>query len=289
MPTGTATIMDGKAVPQQVLDRCAARVKEIVASSLVTPCLATVLVGDDPGSATYVRMKAKRCEAVGMRSLRVEMPATTPTQELVAKITELGAAPDIHGILLQHPVPRHIDERAAFEAIPGEKDVDGVTIQSFGVTSFGLRRGGYGSCTPAGIMRLLGAYHVNPAGKHAVVIGRSPILGKPMAMMLLAKDATVTICHSKTQDLAGVVRRGDIVVAAVGRARFVRGDWIKEGAVVIDAGYSEGNIGDVDFDAASARASLITPVPGGVGPMTIATLIDQTATAAARQLNVSID
>ncbi|MCC7193538.1 MAG: bifunctional 5,10-methylene-tetrahydrofolate dehydrogenase/5,10-methylene-tetrahydrofolate cyclohydrolase [Phycisphaeraceae bacterium] len=287
MSIATAKIMDGKAVAQQVLDRCALRVKEIIAASGVTPCLATILVGDDPASATYVKMKGKRCEAVGMKSLRVEMPSSTTTAELIAKIRELGSSRSVHGILLQHPVPHHIDERAAFEAIPGEKDVDGVTIQSFGVISFGLPTGGYGSCTPAGIMRLLDAYQINPAGKQAVVIGRSPILGKPMAMMLLARDATVTICHSKTRNLPEIVRQGDIVVAAVGRARFVQGEWIKQGSVVIDAGYSEGNIGDVDFDSAAARASLITPVPGGVGPMTIATLIDQTAIAAARQLKIS--
>jgi len=280
--------MDGKLVSQQVHDRCAVRVKKIVEKSLVTPCLATILVGDDPASATYVKMKGKRCEAVGMRSLRVEMPASTTTEQLVTKITQLGQDPAVHGILLQHPVPHHIDERAAFEAIPASKDVDGVTIQSFGAVSFNLPTYGYGSCTPAGIMSLLEAYKVNPSGKHAVVIGRSPILGKPMAMMLMAKDATVTICHSRTNkaDLPGLVRQGDIVVAAVGKAKFVQGDWIKDGAVVIDAGYSAGNIGDVDFDAASKKASMITPVPGGVGPMTIATLIDQTATAAARQLGV---
>lgn len=283
----TAIILDGKATAQNVFDRCAARVKTILEKTGVQPCLATVLVGDDPGSATYVKMKAKRCESVGMKSLRVELPATTTTVELLQTLRQLGADPTVHGILLQHPVPRHIDERVAFEAIPAEKDVDGVTIASFGAISFDLP--GFGSCTPAGIMRLLSAYKVDPAGKHAVVIGRSAILGKPMAMMLLAANATVTICHSKTRDLPGLVAQADIVVAAIGKARFVRGEWIKPGAVVIDCGYTEGNIGDVDFDGAVSRASMITPVPGGVGPMTIATLIDQTSIAAARQLNLRLD
>jgi methylenetetrahydrofolate dehydrogenase (NADP+)/methenyltetrahydrofolate cyclohydrolase len=219
-----------------------------------------------------------------MRSVRLELPAATTTGELVARLEALGRDPAVHGILLQHPVPKHIDEREAFEAIPGAKDVDGVTIHSFGTTSFGLP--GFGSCTPAGIMRLLDAYGVKPAGMHAVVIGRSPILGKPMAMMLLAADATVTVCHSKTRDLPRIVGEGDLVVAAVGRANFVKGDWIKSGAIVVDAGYNAGNVGDVDYGAASARAGMITPVPGGVGPMTIATLIDQTAIAAARQLGL---
>ena len=208
----TATILDGKTTAQSVFDRCAARVKTIVEKTGVRPCLATVLVGEDPGSATYVKMKAKRCESVGMTSLRVEMPSTTTTVELLNKLRELGADPAVNGILLQHPVPKHIDERVAFEAIPAEKDVDGVTIASFGAVSFDLP--GFGSCTPAGIMRLLAAYKVDLAGKHAVVIGRSAILGKPMAMMLLAANATVTICHSKTRDLPGLVAQADIVVAA---------------------------------------------------------------------------
>ena len=282
----TAKIMDGKLVSQQVLDRCAQRVQTIIQKSGVTPCLATILVGDDPASATYVKMKGKRCEAVGMKSLRVELPAATTTEQLIAKVKALGGDPAVHGILLQHPVPHHVDERAAFEAIPAAKDVDGVTIQSFGAVSFNLPTYGYGSCTPAGIMRLLEAYNVNLTGKHAVVVGRSPILGKPMAMMLLAKDATVTVCHSRTRDLPEMVKQADVVVAALGKARFVKSEWIKLGAVVIDAGYTAGNIGDVDYEPAAARASMITPVPGGVGPMTIATLIDQTATAAARQLGV---
>ena len=280
-------ILDGTKTSKEVLENCAKRVEQIKQKSGVQPCLVTVLVGSDPSSATYVKMKGKRCEAAGMRSMKVEMPEETTTEQLVAKLTELGADPAVHGILLQHPVPKQIDERAAFEAIPGVKDVDGVTIQSWGAISFDLPGYGYGSCTPAGIMSLIHAYELPIKGKHAVVVGRSPILGKPMAMMLLAEHATVTICHSRTQNLPDVVRLGDIVVAAVGKPEFVQGDWIKDGAVVIDAGYNPGNVGDVHYDSAAEKASYITPVPGGVGPMTIATLIDQTATGAARQLGLT--
>ena len=276
--------MDGKATASIVLDRCAQKVQQIRAASGVTPCLATVLVGEDPASATYVKMKQKTCERVGMISMKIELPASTSTADLVRQIEELSLDAAVHGILLQHPVPHQIDERAAFEAIAPGKDVDGVTATGLGRMWLGLP--GFGSCTPAGIMTLLREYKVELAGREAVVIGRSPILGKPMAAMLCNAHATVTICHSRTKNLAEVVSRADILVAAVGKAKFVKGDWVKEGAVVIDAGYNAGNVGDVDFDAALPKASLITPVPGGVGPMTIATLIDQTADAAAAELKV---
>ncbi|MEX0741763.1 MAG: bifunctional 5,10-methylenetetrahydrofolate dehydrogenase/5,10-methenyltetrahydrofolate cyclohydrolase, partial [Phycisphaeraceae bacterium] len=275
-------LINGKAVAQRVLDECRVKVERITESSGMTPCLATILVGHDPASATYVRMKRKRCDAVGMASMAVELPEETTTQQLVDKVSQLSEDPAIHGILLQHPVPKQIDERAAFEAIAPEKDVDGVTATSMGRMWLGME--GFGSCTPAGIMTLLKAYEIDPAGMDAVVIGRSPILGKPMAGMLTNAHATVTICHSRTRDVPGIVRRADLIVAAVGRPKFVQGDWVKEGAVVIDAGYNEGNVGDVDFDAAVERASKITPVPGGVGPMTIATLIEQTVEAAGRIL-----
>lgn len=274
-------LMDGKAVSKKMLDRTAERVAIVKHNTGITPCLATVLVGDDPASATYVKMKRKRCEAVGMESLRVEMSAETTTEQLVARIKELSDDKKINGILLQHPVPDQIDERAAFEAIAPGKDVDGVTIYSFGAAAFDLP--GFGSCTPAGMVRLLDEYDVDVKGKHAVVIGRSPILGKPLSMMLLARHATVTICHSRTQDLSAIVRQADVICACVGRANFVKGDWVKNGAVVLDAGYNEGNMGDVDFNEVAPKASLITPVPGGVGPMTIATLIEQTCYAAAEQ------
>ncbi len=282
--------MDGKALSQKVLAATADRVAAIREASGVQPCLATVLVGADPASVTYTRMKRKRCEKVGMRSVKVELPEDTSTQQLVDRVAELGADPSVHGILLQHPCPAGIDERAAFEAIPVSKDVDGVTYGSFARMFFpGEDRGGFESCTPGGIMRLLDAYDVPLSGASAVVIGRSAILGKPMAGLLLGRHATVTVCHSRTTDLAERVREADVVVAAVGKPAFVRGDWIKPGAVVMDAGYNAGNVGDVDFTQASQRAGMITPVPGGVGPMTIAVLIEQTARAAASQLGVAAD
>jgi len=200
----------------------------------------------------------------------------------VKQIRDLSADAAVDGILLQHPMPAHIDERAAFEAISPAKDVDGVTMHSFAAMAFG--EPGFYSCTPGGIVRLLDAYDVELAGHHAVVVGRSPILGKPVGMLLLAREATVTFCHSKTVGLADVVRQGDVVVAAAGKRELIRGEWTKPGAVIIDAGYNQGNIGDVDFAGASTNASLITPVPGGVGPMTIATLVQQTVAAAEQAL-----
>jgi methylenetetrahydrofolate dehydrogenase (NADP+)/methenyltetrahydrofolate cyclohydrolase len=277
-------LMSGTELAKTIVERAAKRADEYTRRTGTPPCLATVLVGDDPASATYVRMKQNRSRRAGIASRHVALAATTTTVELVDTIGSLSADPSVHGILLQHPVPSQIDERAAFEAIAPAKDVDGVTMHSFGSMAFGER--GFESCTPAGIIRLLDHYDVPVAGQHAVVIGRSPILGKPAAMLLLARNATVTICHSRTRDLPSVVRTADIVVAAVGRPEFVRGEWIKPGAVVVDAGYNEGNVGDVEFAGASERADLITPVPGGVGPMTIAVLLDQTVEAAHRQADL---
>ena len=271
-------ILNGTQVAKEVLEGAKAKVARLVAESGVTPCLATVLVGDDPASATYVRMKQNRCADVGMTSRKVDLPASTTTEELLAEITSLAADQQVNGILLQHPVPPQIDERAAFEAIGAAKDVDGVTATGLGRMWLGLDV--FGSCTPAGIMRLLQAYGVELEGLSAVVLGRSPILGKPMAAMLLDANATVTICHSRTQNIAEIVSASDVVVAAIGKAEFVKGSWIKPGAIVVDAGYNAGNVGDVEYAPAFEHASLITPVPGGVGPMTIATLIDQTADAA---------
>jgi methylenetetrahydrofolate dehydrogenase (NADP+)/methenyltetrahydrofolate cyclohydrolase len=231
-------------------------------------------------------MKRKRCEDVGMKSLAVELPLGTSTEELVDEILGLASNPSVHGILVQHPVPAPIDKRAAFEAIPVEKDVDGVTSATLGRVILGMP--GFAACTPKGIMHLLDEYNVELDGSHAVVIGRSPILGRPMASMLINRHATVTLCHSRTRSLPSLVRHADVIIAAVGKPRFVKGGWIKIGAVVIDAGYNPGNIGDVDFEGAIEPCSLITPVPGGVGPMTIATLIEQTADAAALQLGVEV-
>ncbi|WP_171115014.1 MULTISPECIES: bifunctional 5,10-methylenetetrahydrofolate dehydrogenase/5,10-methenyltetrahydrofolate cyclohydrolase [Streptomyces] len=280
-----ARLMEGTALARRVVEDTAQRAAALTDRTGTTPCLATVLVGEDPASVTYVRMKQNRCRKAGITSRHVALPAATTTEDLTGTLRALSADPEVHGILLQHPVGEHIDERAAFEAIAPEKDVDGVTFASFATMSFGLP--GFVSCTPGGIMRLLDAYDVDPAGKRAVVVGRSAILGKPAGMLLLARDATVTYCHSRTQDLSSAVREADIVVAAVGRPRLIRGQDIKPGAVVIDAGYNAGNIGDVDFDSAVERAALITPVPGGVGPMTIATLLEQTVDAAERQLGVA--
>jgi methylenetetrahydrofolate dehydrogenase (NADP+)/methenyltetrahydrofolate cyclohydrolase len=274
----TAQIIDGSAVAARLLERVASGTAEFIEKNDRRPCLAAVLVGDDPASHTYVRMKRNRSAKVGMESRYVELPADTTTAELVAAIGSLSADPAVDGILLQHPVPAHIDERAAFEAIPPSKDVDGVTMHSFAAMAFD--EPGFRAATPDGIIRLLDAYDVQLSGKHAVVVGRSPILGKPVGMLLLSRDATVTYCHSHTTDLAEQVRRADVVVAAVGRPELIRGEWIKDGAVVIDAGYNPGNVGDVEYVAAAERASLITPVPGGVGPMTIAVLLDQTLAAA---------
>ncbi|HJQ48605.1 MAG TPA: bifunctional 5,10-methylenetetrahydrofolate dehydrogenase/5,10-methenyltetrahydrofolate cyclohydrolase [Amycolatopsis sp.] len=269
-------LMSATAFAREIVDRAATRARELARK----PCLATVLVGDDPASVTYVRMKQKRCAAAGIDSRHVALPASITTAELVAAITALSEDAGVDGVLVQHPVPGHLDERAAFEAIAPGKDVDGVTMHSFAAMAFGLP--GFVSCTPGGIVRLLDAYDVDLTGTHAVVLGRSPILGKPAAMLLLARDATVTICHSRTADLPALVRQADVVVAAVGKPEFVRGDWIKPGAVVVDAGYNPGNVGDVAFDEIEPRASLITPVPGGVGPMTIALLLEQTVAAAVR-------
>lgn len=279
-----AILMDGKAVAAEINDATARRVASLKQRGAATPCLAAVLVGDDPASATYVNMKARLCEKLGMTSIKVELPPATTTEELVARLQSLAKNKDVHGILLQHPCPPQVDERVAFETIPGAKDVDGVTFHSFGAMTFG--EPGFASCTPSGIMHLLRRYDAPIEGAHAVVVGRSAILGKPMAMLLLAANATVTICHSRTRDLPEIVRQGDIVVAAVGRPEFVKGDWIKPGAFVIDAGYcrtgTDKLVGDVEFEQASAHAHAITPVPGGVGPMTLAVLMDQTARAAAR-------
>lgn len=272
-----ADLIDGAALAEQTLTGVAAQVAEGVAAGRRPPVIATVLVGDDPPSHTYVRMKVRRAERVGIEPRRIDLPAATTTEELVEVIGRLSADPAVDGVLLQHPVPDQIDERAAFEAIPVEKDVDGVTYASFARMEF--HAPGFASATPGGILRLLDAYGVQPAGMDAVVVGQGPILGKPLSALLMARGATVTSCHRLTRDLRSHVERADLLVAAVGRAGLIPGEWVKPGAVVIDAGYNPGGVGDVDFEGARARASLITPVPGGVGPMTIAVLLDQTVQA----------
>ena len=277
-----AQILDGKKLASDSEKEIFESVSVLKEKGII-PTLATILVGDDPASETYVRMKQETCKRVGMESLAINLPKETSTEELLLKIDELNNDKKIHGILLQHPVPNQINERECFERISIEKDVDGVTCLGFGRMSMGLSA--YGSCTPAGIMRILEFYDVDISGMNAVVVGRSPILGKPMAMMLLNKNATVTICHSRTKELEDHVRNADLVVGAVGVPKLIKKEWLKKGAVVIDAGYHPEKCGDIDLDGIEEIASSYTPVPGGVGPMTINTLILNTMEAARKTLN----
>lgn len=281
-----ALIIDGKAVAAQVRGEVARAVKELAATGLV-PGLTVVRVGDDPASAVYVRGKRKDSEEVGFRSVEHHLPATATQAEILALVAKLNSDPLVHGILVQLPLPKGVDERAVLEAIDPRKDADGFHPYNVGALSIGIP--GPRACTPAGVMRLLREAGCDPKGKRALVVGRSNIVGKPMAMMLLEAHATVTIAHSRTADLPGEVGRADILVAAIGKAELVKGAWVKEGAVVIDVGMNrvEGKlVGDVEFAPAAARARAITPVPGGVGPMTRAMLLVNTlelARAAARR------
>jgi methylenetetrahydrofolate dehydrogenase (NADP+)/methenyltetrahydrofolate cyclohydrolase len=281
----TARILDGKALAERVTAEVRAAVTERVAGGSAAPGLAVVLVGENAASQVYVRNKRRTTEAVGMRSFAFDPPADAPEDALLALIDRLNADPAVHGILVQLPLPRQIDPQRVIERIDPRKDVDGFHPYNVGrlvVKSPTLR-----PCTPYGVMQLLVETGEDLVGKHAVVIGQSNIVGRPMALELLMARCTVTICHSATRDLPGIVRQGDIVVAAVGKPRMVQGDWIKPGAIVIDVGMNrlpDGKLtGDVDFDAAKARASWITPVPGGVGPMTVATLLSNTLRAAELQ------
>ena len=273
----SAIILDGKKLSKISEDVIKEKVEKLSLQE-ITPTLATILVGNDPASETYVKMKRNTCARVGMKSIAVELPDTTTTEELLSKIQELNNDNNVHGILLQHPVPSQIDERLCFDAININKDVDGVTCLGFGNMSMGIDA--YGSCTPAGIIRLIEHYKIDVEGLNAVVVGRSPILGKPMAMMLLNLNATVTICHSRTKDLENIIKNADIVVGAVGIPKFIQINWIKKDAVVIDAGYHPEKCGDIDLENIENIASAYTPVPGGVGPMTINTLILQTLQSA---------
>ena len=272
-----AKALDGKKLAQQAEIEIKKQVDELLSKG-IKPTLATILVGDDPASETYVRMKRNTCSRVGIKSIAVELPKDTSTEELLSKIDALNKDTTVNGILLQHPVPKQINERKCFDAIALEKDVDGVTCLGFGNMAMGLDA--YGSCTPAGIIRLIDEYQIEIEGMNAVVVGRSPILGKPMAMMLLNKNATVTICHSRTKNIDSIIKEADLVVGAVGIPKFIKRDWIKKGAVVIDAGYHPQKCGDIDLDQIEEIASAYTPVPGGVGPMTINTLILNTLKSA---------
>ncbi|HEX7341621.1 MAG TPA: bifunctional methylenetetrahydrofolate dehydrogenase/methenyltetrahydrofolate cyclohydrolase FolD [Rhodanobacteraceae bacterium] len=278
----SARILDGKRISQQLLERVGQRVAERVAAGLPPPGLAVVLVGNDPASAVYVRNKRRACAQAGVRAFDYDLPATTTQAELLALIDKLNADPAVHGILVQSPLPPHMDEDVLIDRIDPRKDVDGFHATNVGLLA--LRRLGLRPCTPKGVMTLLGHTDRPVRGRDAVIVGVSNHVGRPLALELLIAGATVTSCHKFTQDLAGHVRRADIVVVAVGKPGLVKGEWIKPGAVVIDVGINrldDGRlVGDVEFEAAAERASWITPVPGGVGPMTVATLIGNTLEAA---------
>jgi methylenetetrahydrofolate dehydrogenase (NADP+)/methenyltetrahydrofolate cyclohydrolase len=278
----SARIVDGKAVAAEARARVAREVEEFAAASGGrVPGLATVLVGDDPASHVYVGNKRKQTEEVGMRSTHHELDASTSQQELVELVRTLNANDEVDGILVQLPLPQQIDQDAVIATIDSAKDVDGLTAASAGLLAQG--RPGLVPCTPLGVMELLRHAGTQPEGSEAVVVGRSILVGRPLASLLLNAHATVTVCHSRTRDLGGVCRRADILVAAVGSPRLVQGDWVKPGATVIDVGTNrtdDGLVGDVDFEAAREVAGAITPVPGGVGPMTIAMLLQNTVRAA---------
>lgn len=279
----TATLIDGKAFAARLRARIADGVAAMARDHGITPGLAVVLVGEDPASQVYVRSKGKMTREVGMESFEHKLPAQTTQSDLLALIARLNADPAVHGILVQLPLPAHLDEDAVIDAIAVEKDVDGFTVLNAGRLATGQKA--MVPCTPLGCLMMLRDQLGSLSGKDAVVIGRSNIVGKPMAQLLLRDSATVTVAHSRTRDLPDLCRRADIVVAAVGRPHFVQGDWVKPGATVIDVGINrtdDGLVGDVDFDAAVQVAGAITPVPGGVGPMTIACLLANTLTAAAR-------
>ena len=272
-------VLDGKALASEIEKKLAVRVAALKQKSGgVIPMLATILVGGDPASATYVKMKGNACRRVGMDSLPIHLPETSTTQDVLDAIAKLNADPRVFGILLQHPVPKQVDEKACFDSIDLNKDVDGVTSLGYGRMAFG--EPAYHSATPGGIMTMLKHHGLPIEGQEAVVVGRSPILGKPMAAMLLNANATVIICHSKTKDLPSLVKRADIVVGAVGKPEFIKASWIKDGAVVVDAGYHPPGVGDIELSGVIDRCRAYTPVPGGVGPMTIATLITQTVESA---------
>ena len=283
-----AQIIDGKLVASQTRARAAALVERVKAAGVV-PGLAVVLVGDDPASRSYVRMKEQDCAEAGIRSVDYRRPAETSQEELIAIIDECNADPTIHGILVQLPLPKGLDEEAVLERISPDKDADGLHPENMGRLMRGIE--GVRACTPWGVMAMLDHYGIDPAGKHAVVVGRSSIVGKPMALMLLERNATVTICHSRTQNLPALCRTADILVAAVGRPEMLDAEYVKPGAVVIDVGINRteaGMVGDVNFASVEPIASAITPVPGGVGPMTRAMLVYNTAQAAARVAGVSL-
>jgi methylenetetrahydrofolate dehydrogenase (NADP+)/methenyltetrahydrofolate cyclohydrolase len=283
----TARILDGKALAQTMQAEIADGVAEFVRRTGIRPGLATVLVGDSPASQTYVRNKRRSCEKAGMASSVHDLPATTSQADLLALLSRLNADPGVHGILVQLPLPRHIDEAAVVDAVSPLKDVDGFGPESLGLLTAGRPR--YLACTPHGVVQLLRRNEVPVAGRHVAIVGRSNIVGKPLALLLLQKgtDATVTVCHSRTADVGAVTRSADVVVMAIGQPHYLKAEMVKPGAVVVDVGTNrlpDGKlVGDVDFAAVKEVASAITPVPGGVGPMTITMLLYNTLEAAKRQ------
>ena len=283
----TARILDGKAIAETLVGEVRARVDARLAAGKPTPGLAVVLIGENAASEVYVRSKRKTTDRVGMRSFAYDLPATASEAEVLALVDTLNRDPAVNGILVQLPLPKQIDPERVIECLDPHKDVDG--FHPYNIGRLVVKMPTLRPCTPFGCMRLLAETGEDLVGRHAVVIGQSNIVGRPMALELLMARCTVTICHSATRDLPGIVRQADIVVAAIGKAHFIRGDWIKDGAIVIDVGINrkaDGKLcGDVDFDTAKEKASWITPVPGGVGPMTIATLLANTLRAAELQEN----
>jgi len=271
-------ILDGKSLAENIEQDLKRRVQELKTRTKRVPVLATILVGDNEASVFYVDMKINACNRVGVEGLKVELPEDIDTETLIKKIHELNKDERVHGILLQHPTPKHIDEQKCFDAIALNKDVDGVNAHSFGKMSMG--QASFKSASPLAILNLLKSYDIKVDGKEAVIVGKSSILGKPIGMLLLNENATVTICHSQTENLSEIVGRADILVAAIGKPQFIKASWIKPGAVLIDAGYNPGRVGDIELIEAIPKCSAYTPVPGGVGPMTIISLIQQTVEAA---------
>ena len=286
----TATILDGKATAKSVREDVA-RVAKALTERGTRPGLAVVLVGDDPASHVYVRNKDRAATEAGLAVQTIKLPADTSQGDLLQEVQALAQDEAVHGILVQLPLPKHLDSGPVIEAIPAEKDVDGLTLANVGALAAG--RPGLVPCTPAGCIEICDRYGIDLAGKDVVVVGRSQLVGKPIAQLLLARNATVTICHSRTQDLESHCKRAEVIVAAVGIAQLIRGDWVRPGAVVLDVGINRGDdgklVGDVDFAGAQQNAGAITPVPGGVGPMTIAMLLANTAQAAARSLGTSLE
>lgn len=289
----TGKIIDGKGIAQTIQEELTAEVTKLKEKHGIVPGLATVLVGENAASQTYVRMKRKRCEEVGIHSVGHELPATATQEQVESLVKELNADPNIHGILVQLPLPKHLDEEAVLNAISLEKDVDGFHPVNIGRLAMKGRDPLFAPCTPAGVIELIDRIGVPIEGKEAVILGRSNIVGLPVSMLLLKRNATITICHSRTQDLPSVTRRADILIAAVGRTEMVKADWVKPGAVVIDVGINRVDdetrkrgyrlVGDVDYEDVKDVAGWITPVPGGVGPMTIAMLLRNTVNGAKRK------